>query len=137
MGRHQPQDGDTVSRAKPMGTLVLVKGNMERQGESRRYFDALAVMRACADASGGSLKVGENCSVLSVPVAEGDPARVFDDVLSRIDIQKTESVQEALEMGAKVLAVADRVNCPRSAFSLKVVERHLDMMYMRYDVWSD
>ncbi len=128
------EDGKAPS--EPSCILALNKGNMDKTGESRRYRDALAVMQAVADASGGCLRRGEYMSILTGCPLKGDPQRVFDDVLSRVDIQKSESDEEAVAIASRILATADRVGCPREAFAMDTVRRLLDTMLMRYDVWG-
>ncbi len=122
---------------EPSCILALNKGNMDNTGESRRYRDALALMQAVADASGGLLRRGAYMSLLTGCPLKGDPGRVFGDVLSRVDIQKSDTDEEAVAIASRILETADRVGCPREAFAMDSVKRLLEMMYMKYDVWED
>lgn len=118
-------------------TFVVVKGNLDNEGEHRRWYDAMVIMTFAADVMRGTLRTGRCSMVLTVPDEAGMPALVDDRVISYVDIQRADSDAEVAPVVGALKKRMDAAGVPAEAVGHGIVTEYLERMYMRYDSWRD
>lgn len=118
----------------PDTVIVVPKGNLDNVGEHRRYMDACTIMSFVAEVLGGYLYMGKSSAVLRAPTVTGDASRVDREVVAYVDIQRADVPSEIPGVVERLMARLDASGVPPELVGVDLAVRHLERMYMRYDV---
>ena len=127
----------TKSIPRSTCTYVVVRGNMDKSGDHRRWYDSLVIMSFVAECTGGTLRTGVHSAILTVPDTHDDPATVNSRVVDYVDIQKADCDDDIPKVVNALVHRLGDVGMGKDAVGKGLVDSHLDRMYMRYDSWRD
>lgn len=117
--------------------FAVVKGDMDRVGDARKFMDLDALTRFASKVSDTRVRHGRHVIFIDMQDTPGDVEWVERNVTSYVDYQKATTPDEAERVSDMLVERFKGAGGHSAKMGTTFVRYHLERMYMRYDEWRD